>query len=253
MRAHLAAAAMLLAACGPAPETKSGESKPTEAAYFKVDPATAGKITGKVMFTGAKPPVRNIDMSGEEIECRRLHGSAVPAEDVVINADGSLANVFVWVSAGLEGKKFEPPAQPAEFDQRGCMFRPHVLGIRAGQPFLVSNSDPVTHNVHPMPQANREWNQGQPPGAGKVERVFTQPEIGIPVKCNVHSWMKAYICVVEHPYFAVTGGQGDFTLASLPPGAYTVSAFHEKFGILEQKVTLASSATGEAAFAFSAK
>jgi plastocyanin len=253
MRALAILAAALFAACGSAPKPETSGAKEAAPVYFKADPATAGRITGKVMFTGARPPVRNIDMSGEEVECRRLHGAALPAEDVVINADGSLANVFVWVSAGLEDKKFELPAQPAEFDQRGCMFRPHVLGVRAGQPFLVSNSDPVTHNVHPMPQNNREWNQGQPPGAGKVERTFHRPEICIPVKCNVHSWMKAYICVVDHPYFAVTAGKGEFALDSVPPGAYTVSAFHEKFGILEQKVTLAPSGLAEAAFAFSAK
>jgi plastocyanin len=246
-------ALLALAACSSPPASNTAESKRPDAAYFKVDPATAGKITGKVTFTGPRPPQRNIDMSGEEVECRRLHGVAVPAEDVVINADGTLANVFVWVSAGLEGKEFEPPARPVEFDQRGCMFRPHVLGVRAGQPFLVSNSDPVTHNVHPMPQKNREWNQGQPPGAGKVERVFSEPEIGIAVKCNVHSWMKAYICVVDHPYFSVTGSKGDFVLQALPPGGYTVSAFHEKFGILEQKVTVAAAAAADATFAFSAR
>ena len=119
-----------------------------------------------------------------------------------------------------------------------------------GQPFHVSNSDPVTHNVHPMPEKNREWNQGQPSGAPEIERTFRFEEVMIPIKCNVHSWMRSYLGVVAHPFFSVTGDKGMFELAGLPPGDYTITAWHEKFGTQETKVTLAASAAGTAEFTF---
>jgi plastocyanin len=209
--------------------------------YVRVEPASAGSVSGKMRFTGRKPVRRVIDMAGEEVECKRLHPGPVFAEGAVINPDSTLANVFVHVSRGFEGRQFEPAAAPARFDQKGCRFAPHVLGVRAGQPVVVSNSDPVTHNVHPMPKLNREWNQGQPPGSPNIERVFREPEVGIPVKCNVHSWMRAYICVTATPYFAVTGSDGAFEMKGLPPGEYTIAAWHEKFGTQEQKISLAAS------------
>lgn len=245
----LAGSGAMLAACGGAP---TSESKRSEAprTYTKIDPATAAAVTGKVLFTGKKPTSRPIDMSGEESECKRMHSGATLAEDFVLNPDGTLANVFVYVGAGLENATFEPVTTPAQMDQKGCMFKPHVMGVRVGQPFVVGNSDPVTHNVHPMPEKNREWNQGQPPGAPKIERVFTEPEIMIPVKCNVHSWMKAYVGVVAHPFFTVTGESGTFELKGLPPGEYTIRAWHERFPAVEQKVTLAASASQEIEMTF---
>jgi len=238
----LAGSGAILAACGGGSPT---ESKKPDAprAYTKIDPATAATINGKVLFSGKKPTTRPIDMSGEDSECKRMHSGAAVAEDFVQNADGALANVFVYISAGLENATFEPVTTPAQMDQKGCMFKPHVMGVRVGQPFIVTNSDPVTHNVHPMPEKNREWNQGQPAGAPKIERVFTEPEIMIPVKCNVHSWMKAYVGVVPHPFFTVTGGTGTFELKGLPPGEYTIRAWHERFPAVEQKVTLSASAS----------
>lgn len=238
----LAGSGALLAACGGG-EAPKGEAKSGVPEYTKVDPATAASVSGKVRFSGKKPARRPIDMSGEETECKRMHAGAVLAEDFVLNEDGTLANVFVYVSAGLEGKKFEPDTAPVAMDQTGCLFKPHVVGVRVGQPFVVANNDPVTHNVHPMPEKNREWNQGQPPGAPKIERVFMEPEVMIPVKCNVHSWMKAYIGVVDHPFFAVTGSSGTFELKGLPPGEYTIRAWHERFPAVEKKVTLAAGAS----------
>jgi plastocyanin len=169
---------------------------------------------------------------------------------VVVNSNGTLANVFVYVKAGLEGKTFEAPTGPVTLDQKGCIYRPHVIGIRAGQTLSVANSDPTTHNVHPMPKANREWNTSQPPKAANLERTFPRPETMIPVKCNVHPWMKSWLGVMDHPYFAVTGNQGTFELKGLPPGDYTVEAWHEKYGTSEQKVTLAASANQTVEFTF---
>jgi hypothetical protein len=246
-------AGALMVACGGGGETgkeASQKAPETAVAYTKVDPATAAKVSGKVMYSGPKPVRKVIDMSSEETECKRSHKGPVQSEEVILNKDGSLANVFVYVSSGLEGKKFEPAKAPVKIDQRGCMFAPHVVGVMTSQPLLVSNSDPVTHNVHPIPEKNREWNQGQPPGAPEIERTFRVEEIMIPVKCNVHSWMRSYICVVAHPYFAVTGEGGTFELAGLPPGEYTITAWHEKFGKQEAKVTLAPSGAGTAEFTF---
>jgi len=248
-----AGAGAALAACGGAGEGgKDAAKAPTggAASYTKVDPATAAKVKGKVLFAGPKPAQRVIDMSSEETECRRSHKGPVYSEEVVLNGDGTLANVFVYVSAGLEGKQFEPPKTPVRLNQTGCMFRPHVVGVMTGQPIVVANSDPVTHNVHPMPEKNREWNQGQPPGAPEIERTFRFEEVMIPVKCNVHSWMKSYIGVVAHPFFAVTGETGTFELAGLPPGTYTVTAWHEKYGTQTAQVTLAASGAGTAEFTF---
>jgi plastocyanin len=248
----VASAGAVMAACSGGGESKKEEPKAGEpaVAYTKVDPATAAKVTGKVMYSGPKPVRKVIDMSSEETECKRKHKGPVQSEEVILNADGTLANVFVYVSAGLDGKEFEPPKTPVKIDQNGCMFSPHVVGVMTGQPITVSNSDPVTHNVHPLPEKNREWNQGQPPGAPQIERTFHFEEVMIPVKCNVHSWMRSYIGVVPHPFYAVTGENGTFELTGLPPGEYTITAWHEKFKTQEMKVTLAPGGAGTAEFTF---
>lgn len=158
--------------------------------------------------------------------------------------------MFVYVKTGLERKTFETPKEAIQIDQRGCSYKPHVIGIQVGQTLDVLNSDPVSHNIHPLPKENRDWNRQQAPEAGKLERQFTRPEIMIPVKCNVHNWMRAYISVVAHPYFAVTGDQGTFELKGLPPGDYTIEAWQEKYGVQEQKITLAPSASQTIEFSF---
>jgi plastocyanin len=243
------AAALVLCGCGGGAKKAEAPAEKQAPSFATVDPATAAAITGKVSLKGKKPAMPVIKMD-EEAACVRLHKGPVRLEEVVAGADGSLANVFVYIKAGLEGKTFEPVKEPVQVDQRGCTFRPHVLGIRAGQTLMVVNSDPVSHNIHPMPKDNREWNQGQAPQAPNLEREFARTEIMIPVKCNVHSWMKSYIGVVDHPYFAVTGEQGAFELTNLPPGEYTVAAWHEKYGTSEKKVTLAASAAQSVEFTF---
>jgi plastocyanin len=242
--------AVLYAGCGSAKKEETAATEtPAAPAFTKVDPATAGTIKGKILFTGKRPAPVAINMS-QEAACKRAHSGPVYSEQVVVNPDGTLANVFVYIKTGLEGKTFEVPKEPVTLNQHGCMFRPHVLGIRAGQTFLVANSDPVTHNIHPQPTINREWNQGQPPGSGNLERVFARPEVMIPVKCNVHAWMRAYIGVVDHPYFAVTGDQGTFEVKGIPPGEYAVEAWHEKYGTQEQKISLTPSAVQDIEFTY---
>jgi len=168
----------------------------------------------------------------------------------MVSPDGSLANVFIYIKAGLEDKSFEVPSTPVLFDQKGCWFSPRVLGIRTGQVLRIANSDPVTHNVHPMAQVNREWNHSQGPDDAPLDRKFLRPEVMIPVKCNIHSWMHAYIGVVSHPYFAVTAVDGKFELRNVPPGDYVVEAWHEKLGTHEEKVTVPAAGQANVSFTF---
>ncbi len=197
--------AVILAGCSQAPK-KEAQTKEPEPSYFKVDAATAGVVSGKIHFTGRKPARKAIDMSGDPACVEAHHGKAFE-DSVAVNADGTLGDVFVYVKSGLEGKKFAVPTTPVTIDQKGCWFHPHVIGIQTGQGLKVTNSDPVTHNIHPLAQVNREWNHSQGSGDAPLARKFTTPEVMIRVKCNIHSWMRAYIGVLDHPYFAVTGGR----------------------------------------------
>jgi len=229
----------------PAAESKK-EATPS---YFKVDAATAGVLKGSVRFTGRKPARKPVDMSGDPA-CAEAHKGKAYEESVVVNPDGTLANVFIYIKTGLEGKKFEVPATPVTIDQHGCWFGPRVMGIQTGQTLQVTNSDPVTHNIHPLAEINREWNHSQGQGDAPLARRFIKPEVMIRVKCNIHSWMHAFIGVTEHPYFAVTGVDGTFEIRNLPPGDYVVEAWQETLGAQEQKITVSPSGTVETSFAF---
>lgn len=234
---------------GPSAAKKETPAAAATPAYFKVDPATAGSVQGKVTFQGKIPPHKKVDMS-EDPQCAGLHKTPQLDDSIAASHDGSLANVFVYVKTGLEGKKFEPPSQPVVIDQKGCWFHPRVIGIETGQTLQVDNSDPVTHNIHPRPHQNREWNQSQDPGAAPLIRHFMAPEVMIRVKCNIHGWMHAWIGVVDNPYYAVTGADGKFDLSNLPPGNYTIEAWQEDLGTQEQQVTVTPQKASDVAFSF---
>ncbi len=215
-----------------------------------IDPATTASIAGKVSFKGSAPRMRRIAM-GAVPECEGLHkGKVVVSEQVVLSEDGTLSNVFVYIKKGLEGMTFETPSNAGHLNQKGCIYTPHVLGVQAGQEIQIHTSDPTTHNIHPMPEKNREWNTSMAPGAKPLKRKFSRPEVMIPIKCNVHPWMRAYVGVVNHPFFAVTGVDGSFELTGIPPGDYVVSAWHEKFGTSEQSVTVGAKEIKAADFTF---
>jgi hypothetical protein len=238
----------ILAGCsGKEPQTES--KKEPVPSYFKVDPATAGVLKGTVRFTGRKPARKAVDMSGDPA-CAEAHGGKAYDESLVVNPDGTLANVFIYIKTGLEGKKFEVPASPVTIDQRGCWFHQRVMGIQTGQTLQVTNSDPVTHNIHPLAQINREWNHSQGQGDAPLARKFIKPEVMIRVKCNIHSWMHAFIGVMEHPYFVVTGPSGTFEIRNVPPGDYVIEAWQEALGAQEQKITVTPTGTVETNFAF---
>jgi len=218
---------------------------------FQVDPATAGSISGTVKYSGAKPKPQLIDMSSDPA-CVSAHKGKAYAETLVTE-HGGLGNAFVFIEKGLEGKHFNAPATSVTIDQSGCWFRPHVLGLMTGQTLDITNSDPVTHNIHPMAAVNHEWNHSQGPGDPPMHRKFEKPEIMIPVKCNIHGWMHAYIGVVDNPYFTTTKDDGTFTLPNLPPGTYTITVWHETLGKQSTTITVAPSAKATADLQFKSK
>jgi plastocyanin len=208
----------------------------------------AASLKGIVRFEGTVPKPKLISMSADP-SCAKQHPSPVFAQEVVTDAKGDLQNVVVFVSEGLGDRTFDAPTQPVVVEQKGCMYQPHVLAVRANQPLHVVNDDPTSHNIHPTPANNREWNKAEPPGSS-VDESFAREEIAIPVKCNLHPWMHGYIAVFKHPYFAVTGKDGSFDLSSLPPGTYTIKAWHEKLGTSTQTITIGANETMEISFVF---
>ena len=172
------------------------------------------------------------------------------SEEVVVNDNGTLRNAFVWVKSGLPDKHWQVPTAAVELDQSGCMYKPHVLGVMTGQNIEIKNTDPTNHNIHPLPKSNQEWNESQPPGSVPKMQSFARQEVMIPVKCNIHPWMRAYIGVVSHPFFAVTGDDGTFTIKGLPPGTYTIETWHEKYGTQDQQVTVGAKESKTVDFSF---
>ena len=238
---------LLLAACGSGTQPQTQTQAALPAAH--VDPATAGAISGRILFKGAPPAMPVIDMSSNP-QCERQHHAPVKAEIVVVNPNGTLRNVFVRIKDGLAPARWTPPAESAKLDQQGCIYVPHVQGIMEDQQLEIINTDPVNHNVHAECQVNQAWNESQPPRAEHKFKTFSAEEVLFPVTCSVHPWMRAYIGVSPHPFFAVTGDDGTFTLRGVPPGAYTIEAIHEKYGKQEGKLTLAPSGAATIDFTY---
>lgn len=186
-----------------------------------------------------------------DASCAKQHPTPVLSQDVVADVKGGLQNVIVFIAGGLGERTFELPGQAVVLEQKGCMYQPHVLAMRTNQGLEVVNNDPTSHNIHPMPANNREWNKSEPPGS-KAEGTFSREEIAIPVKCNIHPWMRGYVAVFKHPYFAVTGKDGSFDLHNLPPGTYIIKAWHEKLGTSAQTITVGTNETKAIDFVFKA-
>ncbi len=249
------ALAATAAACGGGQESASSSpapAAPAAPAGQQVDAATAGEVKGVVAFEGAAPANEAIRMNADPV-CVKVNQGPQSQETYMVGADGkTLGNVFVYVKDGLGSYAYDAPTTTIVMDQKGCRYTPHVFGVRVNQPVEIVNSDPTLHNIHATPKANREFNNGQPIQGMKMTHTFTSKEVMVPFKCDVHGWMNAYVGVLDHPYFAVTKADGAFSLASLPPGTYTIEAWHERLGAATQSVTIGPKETKEITFSFKA-
>ena len=208
------------------------------------------KLSGRAVYQGTPPAQRTINMS-KDAKCIALHeGKPVLDEELIVGTDGGLKNVFVRVQRGAPKIDYPMPSKPAVLSQQGCMFRPRVQGVRVGQPLLVGNGDPVTHNVRSFPVLNPAFNFGQPPSTDPRERVFDKAEREIEIQCDFHLWMHAYIFVMEHPFFSVSKDDGNYAIEGLPPGTYTLEAWHEKLGKQRKTVQVAEADLVDVTFTF---
>jgi len=246
----------LASACSNKPP-EGGEPTPTTGGVAYTPKGNEGSVTGAIAYTGTPPAPKKIDTSADPA-CGAKNPN-LSTEDNVVN-NGKLANVFVYIKDGTtaDGKKiteftFTTPSTPIVLDQNGCHYRPHVLGAMVNQDIQITNSDPTTHNIHFTPKNNPDWNQSQPNGAPPLMHKLTRAEVLVPVKCNQHPWMKAYIGVLKHPFFAVSGEDGSYTIKGVPPGTYTVVAWHEGGATGTEKpmqVTVPANGSAKADFAF---
>ncbi len=221
----------------------------TKAAATPIDKSTVGSVSGTVKFDGTKPKAAKIDMS-QDPACAKKGENTV---ETYAGDGASLANVFVYVKSGLDKYSFDTPTTPVEINQEGCRYHPHVIGVMVNQPVKIVNSDQTTHNIHPTPANNREWNESQAPGQAPLDKTFAREEIMLPVKCNQHPWMKMYINVVKTPYFAVTDDKGNYTIKDVPPGNYTIEVWQEKLGTEDQKADVKDGQTANVNFTMKPK
>ena len=235
---------LLLVGC-----SSSRKSSPPTKSSIPIDQSTVGVIHGTITFNGNAPKPQPIDMS-QDPACAMAGVPPNFGEAYAVN-QGHLQNVYVYVKDGL-GDYSYPVSPPVVLDQRGCRYIPHVVGVMAGQTLRVLNSDPTMHNVHTSSQANMAWNISQMPNSGVLDEKFTLTELMVPVDCNQHPWMKMYLNVSSHPFFAVTDKDGNFEIKGLPPGDYTIAAVHEKLGEKTARLTVRSKQSSTVDFTFSA-
>lgn len=215
---------------------------PPQPEVTPVDTATAAKVTARVTYGGAIPEPIAINMRAVGA-CAQLHSEPVFEQPVQVT-DGKLANVVVYIKSGLENRAFRYPETPVVIDQRGCLYHPRVVALMVGQALQFTNSDPEPHNVRGRPAEVDAWNFMMSRQGAQRTLYFDKPEIGIRVGCDVHPWMSAWVSVLPHPYFGITGPDGQVVIENVPPGEYVIGAWHETLGTREQPVTLAAS--GEA-------
>ncbi len=221
-------------------------------AFLVFSDAQAGTITGKANFDGTAVENQKIDMAADPV-CKSSHSGDFFSERVNVNSNKTLKNVFIYIKEGLKDENFPAPAQTATLDQKGCWYTPHVQGVQTGQKFTIVNSDATLHNVHALGKQNPEFNLGMPLQGMKLEKTFSNPEVMLKFKCDVHPWMNGYVGILKHPFFAVTDDQGAFKLNNVPAGEYTVEAWHEVYGIKTGKVTVSESGEAQVDFQFSSK
>jgi plastocyanin len=246
-------------ACGGGPNSNTGGTNTSTAADATPYSGPTGTISGVISYNGTPPAPRKIDTTADPV-CGQKNPNLMTDDTIV--KDGKLANTFVYVKEGTveAGKKigdyaWPTPTSEVQLDQNGCHYAPHVLGVQVNQKLKITNSDATQHNIHPTPKLNQEWNQTQANGAPPIEKAFNRAEVLIPVKCNQHPWMKAYIGVLKHPLFSVSNDTGAFEIKGVPPGTYTVVAWREGGANGEEKtmqVTVPANGSAKADFSFGA-
>lgn len=210
--------------------------------------AQAGSVTGTAKLDGKAPGRVRLKMDADPT-CAGMHSKAVGSQDVLVRPTGETKNAFLYLTGGAADEKHDAPADHAKIDQKGCMYKPHVQGLMKGQVLDIVNSDGTMHNIHCLAEINKEFNFGQPT-PGTREQTFRRAEVGVKFKCDVHPWMNAYIHVMEHPFFAVSGGQGEFEIKDVPAGTYTLHGWHEKFGEVTQEITVGEGGLGDVVVTF---
>ena len=253
------ACALVLTSCGGSTETKKAEDTSAPAASAggagaTPDEANGGTITGKVAFDGAKPTMKNIDMSAVPY-CTKANPTPAKYEDAVVNDNGTLKNVFVWVKSGLPDKQWQVPTTPVLLNQNDCTYKPHVIGVMAGQQIDIKNSDNTFHNVHGRLSGKSLWNKMQAPHDPDLVFDAAQAKPGdvVEIQCNVHPWMHAYAVVTDHPYFAITKDDGSFEIKGLPEGDYTLEAWHPVLGTRSISVKIGKGKRGQVTARFAYK
>ncbi|MFN2565801.1 MAG: carboxypeptidase regulatory-like domain-containing protein [Gemmatimonadaceae bacterium] len=250
MRRVLVCTAVAVLACGGNDEAASSNEGTQAAATQSSGPRGNATISGTVSFAGNAPANPAIDMSAEA-ECKAKHAGTVSDPQYVVK-NGKVANVFVYVKSGLPaGASYTAPSEAVTIDQDGCLYKPRVFGTMVGQTIDIKNSDPVLHNIKAVPKENRGFNISQPRPM-VTKRSFNRREVMVPLECNVHSWMQAYVGVLDHPFFATTNDNGAFEIKGLPPGTYEIEAWHEKLGPKTMTVTVGDGESKTADFSYTA-
>jgi plastocyanin len=230
----------LVAACG-APTPSASAASETPAAQVsqgkKVDPATAGSVSGRVTLSGPAPAPEVLHIAVDQT-CIQAMGTSAKSDAILIGADAAIQNAFVYIKDSLSDYAFDVPTTPVVLDQTGCRYSPRIFGVRVGQPLEMVNSDATMHNVHAMPMVNQEFNRGTPKANDRFTQIFTAPEQMVLFKCDLHAWMRAYGGVMPHPFFQVTGADGAYSLKGVPPGKYDLVVWHEKLGSVTQPVEI---------------
>jgi putative heme-binding domain-containing protein len=210
-------------------------------------------LSGKVLLDGPRPDrsfIPLLEKDGNLSDCSTLHDEEPRSEVLLVNENHEIANVFVYVRKGLPGRKHPVPNVAAILNQSACMFRPRVQGVMLGQELIMRNSDPVLHNVRALSFRNRPFNIGQPAQSPDRSKSFRRKEKAVMIQCDLHPWMQAHVFVMDHPYFAVTDSSGHFSIPDVPPGEYTLTAWHEILGEQDIEITIASDKADSAQFSF---
>jgi hypothetical protein len=235
MRAQLSIIALLcgaLAACSGSPAKPAAPARPAR------DAGAGASITGRVVFDGEVAPAPEIRLDADPQCLSIANGEVRRADDLLVGEANGAENVFVYVKHGLPAQAYSAPPEAVVLDQQKCRYVPRVLGIQVNQPLTIRNSDPLLHTVRGEGALNERFNVATPIRGMEVKRVFRATEVMVPIACDMHPWMHAYVGVLDHPFFAVTGPSGRFSITGLPPGTYLIEFWHERLGMATREVHL---------------